>query len=85
MDGLAWGIQDKRGAGIPGSVVPLHERRGAQETHCLPARVSCKALDSWGLFGGVSIAVTTPSTKAASSTKAPACTLSGKGRDRPQG
>lgn len=24
--------------------------RGAQEPHCIPARVSCEAPDSWGLF-----------------------------------
>jgi hypothetical protein len=37
-------------------------------------KVALQAPDTWG-----SVAVTMPSTKAASSTKAQACTLSGKG------
>lgn len=45
-----------------------------------PARLTPGGL----LCGGVSVAVTTLNTKAASSTKAPVCILSGKGRDRPQ-
>lgn len=41
--------------------------------------------ESWagGVGAGWSVAVTTPSTKAVSSTKAPACILSGKGSCRP--